>query len=256
MLTASRISFSYDHRPVLHDISLEIKAAEVLGIIGPNGAGKSTLIKVMSGILKPLAGMVELTGTPITALSEHDIARRIAVVSQQTSIIFPYRVMEVVLMGRYVHAPGALYDRATDIAIAQDALKQVDATDFATRYYNQLSGGEQQLVIIARALAQQTPILLLDEPSSALDLKHMAFVARLLARLAHAHNKAVVITGHNINYLAGFCDRLAVMKQGVLVKEGNPCDIITPGLIADVYETDIELFHDNAGHPLITLKIS
>lgn len=256
MLRASGISFSYDHRQVLHAISLEIKEGEILGIIGPNGAGKSTLIKIMSGILKPRTGTVDLSGISIHALSEKDIARSIAVVSQQTSIIFPYRVMEVVLMGRYVHAPGALYDRETDVSIARNALEQVDASDFATRYYNQLSGGEQQLVIIARALAQQTPILLLDEPSSALDLKHMAFIARLLARLAHEHNKAVVITGHNINYLGGFCDRLAVMKHGALVKEGNPGDIITPNLIADVYETAIELFHDNAGHPLITLKLS
>ncbi|MCD6384541.1 ABC transporter ATP-binding protein [Candidatus Sumerlaeota bacterium] len=253
MLTAKNLSFSYERRAVLTDISLSLEQGELVGLIGPNGAGKSTLIKVLSGVLSPEQGEVVLAGIPLSTLSAREIARRIAVVPQSSGLVFPYKVLEVVLMGRYAVAEGRLFDHPTDVKIAYDMLGEVDALGFADRSFHELSGGEQQLVIIARALAQQTPILLLDEPASALDLKHQVFIARLLSRLVKRERKAVLIAGHNINYLARFCHRLVVIKHGRIIAQGEPRQIITPELISEVYETTVEILCDKCGNPIVTL---
>ncbi len=253
MLKAEHISCAYDSREALSDVSLSLGSGDLIGVIGPNGSGKSTLIKTLSGIMHPREGRVVLDDKALHHFSQRRIAEHIAVVPQTTSIIFPYTVLEVVLMGRYVHASGTLFDSRRDIEIAGEALEKVDAGHFADRYYNQLSGGEQQLVIIARALAQRTPIFLLDEPSSALDLKHQSFIARLLTALATVENKTILIAGHNINYLAAFCTTLVVLKHGRIVTSGTPRNIISPELISDVYETPVNILHDKNGTPLITL---
>lgn len=253
MLRAENISFSYGQRKVLSDISLKLEKGELVGLIGPNGAGKSTLIKVLSGVLTPEQGRVMLDGTQLSALTPREIARRIAVVPQSTNLAFPYKVLEVVLMGRYALAEGKLFDHPTDVKIAYDMLGEVDALGLADRSFQELSGGEQQLVIIARALAQQTTLLLLDEPASALDLKHQVFIARLLSRLVTRDQKTVLIAGHDINYFARFCHRLIVLKNGSVIAQGEPRKIITSELISDVYETPVEIIYDRLGNPIITL---
>ncbi len=253
MLHATNISFSYDQRRVLDNVSLTLESGEIVGLIGPNGAGKSTLIKVMSGLLSPQSGEVTIQGTSLRDLTPAKIARNIAVVPQVTDLMFPYRVMEVVLMGRYTYTVGTLFDRPEDVNIVRESLAQVEALEFEDRYYNQLSGGEQQLVIIARALAQKTNILLLDEPASALDLKHQVFIARLLSRLSAQENKAFLLAGHNINYMACFCHRLIVLKKGKVFAFGIPREIITPDLISEVYDTEVEILYDKAHNPITTL---
>lgn len=255
MLSAQNVSFSYGEKEVLKSISLELNRGEVVGVIGPNGAGKSTLIKVLSGILQPQQGKVTLNDTPLKTLSASEIARWIAVVPQTTAIIFPYRVLEVVLMGRYVHSAGSLLDRPQDVAIARDALTKTEALEFADSYFNELSGGEQQLVIIARALAQQTPILLLDEPTSALDLKHQALLARLLTQLAKSENKAILITSHNINFLSAFCQRLIILKAGQIITAGEPQKIINSELMSKIYDTPVTVLYDSQLPPLVILSI-
>jgi iron complex transport system ATP-binding protein len=254
LIKAENITFSYSDRPVLTDVGVSVAEGDLVGLIGPNGAGKSTLLKILSGYLQPGQGQVTIEDRDIHSMPTKEIARTIAVVPQDTTIIFPYRVNEVVLMGRYAHSMGSFFDTSTDVEYARQALQQIDALEFGERYYNQLSGGEQQLVIIARALAQQTPILLLDEPAAALDLKHQVFMARLLTRLATEESKTILVTGHNINHIAGFCKTVLVMKNGRIVARGAPLEVITHELISEVYETSVEILHDNAGNPIVVLS--
>lgn len=253
VLEAEEIVFSYDQKPVLRGISLRIFQGEFVGIIGPNGAGKSTLLNLLNGLLSPRRGRILLQQKDLRAYTPNDIARTIATVPQFTDIVFPYRVMEIVLMGRHPYLGPFAFESAGDVAIAQQAMIVTDVAQFADRFFGELSGGEKQGVIIARALSQNTPVLLLDEPTSSLDLKHQVFIYRLLERMQREQKKTVMVVSHDINLAALFCQRLVLIKDGVVMKEGTPEEIISRELIREAYETEVEILTDERGMPFVRL---
>jgi iron complex transport system ATP-binding protein len=253
VLEAEGLTFSYDQKPVLHGLSTRIFQEEFVGIIGPNGAGKSTLLNLLNGLLSPRHGRILLHHNDLRTYTSNDIARHIATVPQFTDIVFPYRVMEIVLMGRHPWLGPFAFESAGDIAIARQAMQSTDVAQFADRFFGELSGGEKQGVIIARAIAQDTPILLLDEPTSSLDLKHQVFIYRLLDRMRHEQKKTIVVVSHDVNLAALFCERLVLLKAGMVMKEGRPEEIISPELIREAYETEVEILRDERGMPFVRL---
>ena len=189
LLKSINLSFSYGKRLVLKNINLTFESSEVVGIIGPNGAGKSTLLSLFQGLLFPSQGQILLADKPLISYSRLEIAKKITLVPQFSNLLFPFTVMEVVLMGRHPFQGLFSFEDKNDIKIAETSLKLTDATIFRNRLFNELSGGEKQRVIIARALAQTTQIILLDEPTSSLDIKHQKFIYELLRSLAKNEQK-------------------------------------------------------------------
>lgn len=233
-MRADAVSFRYGNRSTLQQVSVELGAGELLGIVGPNGAGKTTLLNVLSGYLHAQSGSVELGGRPLHGYSRRQIARQIAVVPQRAEVAFSYSVREVVLMGRHPYAGFAALDTSDDLHVAADSMLQVGLGGFEERGYDQLSGGEQRLVLVARALAQQTPILMLDEPLAELDLRHQFQMLTLLKTLA-ADGKAILATFHDLNAAARWCDRVILLADGTIRASGIPGEVLRPELLHEVY---------------------
>jgi iron complex transport system ATP-binding protein len=286
MLKIEGLSFSYGTRSVLQNISLQVDYGEVVALIGPNGAGKSTLIRAISGVLPVEHGNIYCDANPdyhqMTTLkkgrpSEQDIhkrtlqqlgqegsrvnllilspmkkARFLAVVPQATSIPPAFTVWETVLMGRtpYLNFLGQV--SAKDHMIARLSLERVDAMDLSERWVGELSGGEQQRVLLARALAQSTPILLLDEPTSNLDLHYQVSFLETVCDLAHRDNLAVLVALHDLNLAARYSDRVALLVEGKIKAAGTPKEVLTPDLISEAYHLQVKVIpHPFAEIPLI-----
>lgn len=228
---------------ILRGVSLEVEPNEFVGIIGPNGSGKSTLLKCIYRVLKPQAGIVKLDGTDIRELSYKKSAQSIAVLAQHNYYNFEFSVQDVVLMGRSPHKRAMERDNAQDYAIVAQALETVGMADMAKRSFSTLSGGEQQRVILARALAQQTPCLILDEPTNHLDIKYQLQLLDIVKGL----NRTVISAIHDLNIAAMYCTRLVVMKDGHIITQGSPREVLTPELIRQVYEVEASVTTDDAG---------
>ncbi|GAB2571871.1 heme ABC transporter ATP-binding protein [Kribbella endophytica] len=246
---AHDVSVQLGGTQVLDDVTLAVRTGEVLALVGPNGAGKSTLLGVLSGDLNPDHGTVELHGEPLEHWSPVEAAMRRAVMVQQATISFPFPVGQIVAMGR---APWDGTERADhDDDAIRTALDRADAQAFTDRVFNSLSGGERARVSLARALAQETQLLLLDEPTAALDLHHQEDVLQLARRRA-AEGDAVVIVLHDLNLAAGYADRIAVLSQGRLAAFGRPAEVLTAELVTDVYQHRVEVWpHPTTGAPII-----
>ncbi len=229
--------------PILKGVDMEAGEGELVGIIGPNGSGKSTLLKCIYRILQPTNGAVYLDGNLLGQYSYRESARRIAVVAQHNYYNFDFSVREVVLMGRAPHKRALDRDTAEDYRIVDEALGTVGMLKFAGRSFSTLSGGEQQRVILARALAQQTPCLILDEPTNHLDIKYQLQLMDLVRGL----NRTVVTAVHDLNIAAMYCDRLYAIKNGKLVGCGSPKELLTPEFIRRVYEVDAQVIDDETG---------
>lgn len=240
---AEHISVSIGTKAILKDVSVEASSHEFVGIIGPNGSGKSTLLKCIYRILKPDAGKIYLDGDEIRSLSYRDSARRLAVVAQHNYYNFEFSVREVVLMGRSPHKKAMERDNAEDYAIVEDALRTVQMAEFADRNFSTLSGGEQQRIILARALAQQTPCLVLDEPTNHLDITHQL----QLLQIVKERNVTVLSAIHDLNIAAMFCDRLYALCAGEIVASGTPEKVLTPEFIREIYGVQAELVKDRNG---------
>lgn len=254
-LRVDNVHFAYaDALPVLAGLSLDISAGTFLGIVGPNGAGKSTLLHLMTGVLRPGHGRVELFGRPLSTWKRRDIARRIAVVPQSEPWSFPFRVMEVVLMGRTPHLRGLLATETdADREAAGRALEAADIAPLADRTLDQLSGGERQMVLVARALAQEPDIILLDEPTASLDLARQQQVFRLLVRLNRERGLTVAAVTHDLNLAALFCDEMAVLHEGRIVVRGAPAGILQDALLSRVYRAGLWTGTSPAGTPIVGL---
>ena len=229
--------------PILRGVSLEVDHNDFVGIIGPNGSGKSTLLKCIYRVLKPQAGIVRLDGTDIRELSYKKSAQAIAVLAQHNYYNFEFSVQDVVLMGRSPHKRTMERDNAQDYAIVAQALETVGMSDMAKRSFSTLSGGEQQRVILARALAQQTPCLILDEPTNHLDIKYQLQLLDIVKGL----HKTVISAVHDLNIAAMYCTWLVVMKDGKVVTQGTPRQVLTPELIREVYEVEATVSTDAQG---------
>ncbi len=228
---------------ILKGIDLQINDKEFVGVIGPNGSGKSTLLKCVYRVLSPTGGAIYLDGQELHTYRVNESARKIAVVAQHNYYNFDFSVKEVVLMGRAPHKRALERDNAQDYRIVRDALKTVGMESFEDRSFSTLSGGEQQRIILARALAQQTPCLILDEPTNHLDIKYQLQLMDIVKGL----NRTVISAIHDLNIAAMYCDRLYVLKKGEIVAQGTPKEILTPELIREIYEVDAELYTDYQG---------
>ena len=251
-IAAQGVSAKLGGRLVLDDVDIEVRTGEVLALVGPNGAGKSTLLGVLAGDREPMTGAVELVGRPISAWSATEAAMRRAVLLQNVTLSFPFTVGQVVAMGR---APWVRTSREDDddAAVAR-AMARTDTTGFAERVFGTLSGGEKARVALARVLAQETQVVLLDEPTAALDLHHQELVLGL-ARDRAAAGDAVVVVLHDLNLAAGYADRVAVLDGGRLAAIGSPAQVLEPELLSRVYRHQVEVIaHPTTGAPIILAK--
>lgn len=225
------IQVSFGSKTILHDISLAIQDKEFVGIIGPNGSGKSTFLKCLYRVLQPSGGKIFFDGTELSSLSHRDTALKMAVVAQHSTVNFDFSVLEMVLMGRSPYKGLLDRDQLDDYEIARHALAQVGLSDFESRNFNTLSGGEQQRVILARALAQRTECLVLDEPTNHLDIKYQLELMTIVKRL----DATVVSAIHDLNMAAIYCDRIIALKDGHIVCSGTPQDVLSSDTIRHIY---------------------
>lgn len=240
-ISAEGIGVSYGVNEILKEVSIYAKNKEFVGLIGPNGSGKSTLLKCMYRVLKPHRGCVMLDGTPLDKMSYKHSAQSIAVVAQHNSYQFDFSVKEVVLMGRAPHKKIMERDDARDYRTVEEALEQVGMSQFIERSFSTLSGGEQQRVLLARALAQQTKCLILDEPTNHLDITHQLQLLKIVKNL----DITVISAIHDLNLASMFCDRLYALKDGVVVAKGTPKEVLTTEFIREVYHVESEIVEDS-----------
>jgi len=239
VVKTERVGFSYENDPVLKDISFETREGEFLGIIGPNGSGKTTLLKIIDGILTAREGFLTINGTDIRKINRRDIAKIVAVVPQDSPVIFSFTVREVILMGRAPHLGRLSFEEQRDFEIVHKAMELTDTLLFSARGINELSGGERQRVLIARALAQQPQIILLDESTAFLDIKHQIAFFDLMKSLNKTEKLTVITVTHDINLASSFCDRVMLLDKGTIRSIGTPDEVITESTIKEVYETDV-----------------
>jgi iron complex transport system ATP-binding protein len=234
LLECRNLSFRYPGRTVLDRISLTIRENDFVGVIGPNGAGKSTLIKVLSGLIRPSEGVVDLEGVDIRSLSRKAVASEIAVVQQEEAPDFGFMVTEQVMMGRAPHHGGLHFETVSDRVIVEEALRKTGVAHLADRRIDELSGGERQRVRIARALAQQPRVLLLDEPTNHLDLYSQLSLTELLRKISD-EGLAILLASHDINFVAASCAHLKILHEGKFHSEGSPHEVITEKNLAESF---------------------
>jgi iron complex transport system ATP-binding protein len=257
VLRATDLWFSYGRMApaaapadsVLRGVSLIAPRGGLVGILGPNGSGKTTLLRLLAGVIAASRGRVTLDDTPLDSLSRTAVARRIAVVPQETHLAFDYTVLEIVLMGRYPHLGAFELEGPRDLGIARDALAATGTEQLEHRSFSTLSGGEKQRVVIASALAQSAEILLLDEPTASLDLGYQIEIAELLKRLNRERGITMVLSAHDLNFAASVCQELTLLKSGQVLASGSIDRTLTAELVRELYGVTAEVrFHDAAGH--------
>ncbi len=252
MLQAESLGVKYGDRLVLDRISFEVAAGEILGVIGPNGAGKTTLVRALSGVVPLCAGRVCVQGDEIARLSQVERARRIAVVPQARSLPASFTGWELVLLGRTPHLNWLGNVSTRDELRVRQALERAQALELADRRVGELSGGEQQRLLLARALAQDAPILLLDEPTTHLDMQHQISLLDTVRDLARVEGLAVVVALHDLNLVSRYSDRVALLVDGQLHALGTVEDVLQPDLLGQVYQLPLQLLHTGgSGRPII-----
>ena len=253
-LRFDEVSAGYGGRPVVRDVSLRISGGEVVGLVGPNGSGKTTLVRTASRALPPLSGSVSVEGVDPYAISSRRAARMLAVVPQDVAPVFSFTALEVAMMGRSPHRSGWQLGAAEDWARVREAMRTTGVAELADRPLEELSGGERRRVILAQALAQDAPVLLLDEPTTHLDLLHVLELLAVVRDLADRERKAVLAIFHDLNLAAATCDRLCVLFEGRLVAEGRPEEVLTRELLAEVYRVEAEVVPNGlTGRPMVAL---
>lgn len=251
-LTAKTISAGYGGADILHSVSAGVQSGEFVALLGPNGCGKSTLLRVLSGILRPRSGSISLDGRELPQWTATERAQRIAFVPQSETAAFDFSVRDIVLMGRYPHRQKLKGETAQDYALVAQALADADISHLADRIATELSGGEHRRVLLARALAQQTPLLLLDEPTAHLDITHQAELMLLTRRLMTERGVGIMAALHDINQAAEYCDRLLLMRGGEIIAEGTPDSALITENLRIVYGAEAEIGVNPAtGKPFI-----
>jgi len=258
-LNVEQVSYAYSANPsqaplfTLEATSFQAKPGEVIAILGPNASGKSTLLKLIAGALAPLSGRILLNGFVTHSLTARTRAQRIAVVQQESLLLFPSRVWEFVLQGRHAHGRSLRFESDDDVIIAKNALAQVGAADLSDRSMDQISGGEKQRVILARALAQQPLLLLLDEPTLHLDIAAQVDLLHTLRRLAAENRYTVVVVTHELNLAAEYADQVVLMQRGRCLRVGPPSSIYQRELLEQVFQTPLTVELGPSGRPRVTV---
>jgi len=258
-LSVEQVSYAYSANPTqaplftLEATSLQARPAEIVAILGPNASGKSTLLKMISGALAPLSGRVLLNGFVVHSLTPRTRAQRIAVVQQESTLLFPARAWEFVLQGRHSHGRSLRFESEDDVAIAKNALAQVGAAELSDRWMDQISGGEKQRVILARALAQQPLLLLLDEPTLHLDIAAQIGLLDSLRRLAVENRYTVVVVTHELNLAAEYADQVVLMQRGRCLRVGPPASIYQRELLEQVFQTPLTVEFGANGRPRVNV---
>ena len=254
-LSADNVSYTYDRRTgseavsALRDVSVRIARGSLTGLIGPNGCGKTTLLKLLAGVFAPHRGSVALDGRTLASMSRRHVARRIAVVPQETHPSFEYTVLEMALMGRHPHLGPFQLEGPADFAIAEEALAATGTSLLAQRSFMMLSGGEKQRVVIASALTQSPEVLLLDEPTASLDLGYQLEIGMLLQRLNQERGVTMVMATHDLNLAASLCDTLVLMRSGRVLASGSTHEVLTPATVRQLYDVEADVrVHELAGH--------
>jgi iron complex transport system ATP-binding protein len=251
LLQAADLTFGYGGTPgetVLAGVSLTVPAGRIVGILGPNGSGKTTLLKLMAGTLAPQSGRVVFDGQDLRSRARQTVARRLAVVPQDTHLAFDYSVLEIVLMGRYPHLGALEFEGPSDLAIARQALAATGTAEFERRPFTTLSGGERQRVVIASALAQlsgsSSSALLLDEPTAALDLGYQLEIAALLVDLNRQRGLTMLISTHDLAFASSICHELVLLRAGRVIASGAVEDVLTAANVRALYDVEADVRRD------------
>ena len=253
MLEVEKISVGYGACEVVQNLSFAVREGQITAVLGANGAGKTTLIKALNGSAPILKGEIRLDGKALRRFSRREIARRIAVVAQETETKFPIMVLEFVLAGRFVHGGVFGWETERDLEIARSALEMCDLEKFENRLMNRLSGGERQRVVLARALATEAKILLLDEPTANLDLAHQAQMFGLVRRKCEREGASAVVITHDLNLAAEFADEILLLKKGKLAAKGSPETVLNRDVLREVFAIEVLLDRNPAsGKPRVT----
>ncbi len=244
LLQIEDVSFSYDEEPVLKDVSFDLRQGEFVGVIGPNGSGKSTLLKLLGGVLAYDGGSISFRETDLRQCNRKEFARSVAWISQEHPMVFPFKVSEIVLMGRHPYLSPLTFEGQDDFDIARGAMELTQTLKFSDRGFNEISGGEKQRVIIASAIAQEPEMMLLDEPTSALDIKYQMQILKILRRLNHQDGITLVLAMHDLHLASKFCQRLILLSEGKIVCDGPPEDVLKKEILEEVYGVKVKLFRD------------
>ena len=252
MLVVDKVHFGYKDRPVLQGLDMEARQGELVGIVGPNGAGKTTLLRMISGVLAPAQGRVSINGTDLSILKAGQRARLVSAVPQNPQLPQSFRVLEMVLMGRNPHLSLLQWEGRRDLAIARQAMELTDTWHLADRALGSLSGGERQRALVALALAQDAPVLLLDEPTASLDLAHQTGIMDLVRDVQRRRGGTVVVAMHDLTLAAQYCDRLVMLAGGRSYAEGTPATVLTKENISEVYGASVFILpHPQGGTPVV-----
>jgi iron complex transport system ATP-binding protein len=239
LIRTEEVGFRYNHRWVIRGIDMALHRGELVGLIGPNGSGKTTLLRCLGRVLNPQAGRIFWGGRPFSAYSRRETARRIALVSQETSVVFAPSVLEAVLMGRHPYLKRFQFEGTKDLLLARKAMAWTDVAHLQGRRLTELSSGERQRVYMARALCQEPELLLLDEPTAFLDIQHQVGIMDLIYRLNAEQGLTILIASHDINLMAQYCRRILLIREGRLEGEGTPEAVIRKETIGRVFATEV-----------------
>ncbi|NDV17986.1 ATP-binding cassette domain-containing protein [Pseudodesulfovibrio sp. JC047] len=253
--TLNAVSFGYSDTHVLHDINLTFEPGQLYGIVGPNGSGKSTLLDVLTGHQAPSSGSVTINTSPVASIAPADRARQFALVPQDVDFNFPFTLFETVLMGRHPHIQRFAHPSQKDVSIVETAIHTMDLSPLKGRIVADLSGGERQRTVVARGLAQTTSALLLDEPTSSMDIRHALTTMTELQRLASEENRTIIAVLHDLNLAAAFCDQIVILNKGRVHAHGTVTKALTSEILNAVFRIQAEIFTTDTGvHIFYKLK--
>ncbi|NLJ36156.1 MAG: ABC transporter ATP-binding protein [candidate division WS1 bacterium] len=256
VLEAHKLVAGYEQRTVLDCVDFAMHRGGMVALLGPNGAGKSTLLRALTGVLSITSGQVLLRGKPLSNYTRRQLARIMSVVPQMTSVLFSFSAMEYVLMGRTPHLGRLQSESMEDRQIALEAMQATDTEYLCDRPVTELSGGELQRLAIAKSLAQQTPVMLLDEPTAFLDISHQIQILQLLRSLNQEHDKTILCVSHDLNLTATFFDRVVLMQNGAVIDDGPPDRVITAERIEQVYGAQVLVDRSPTGRPRVSIPLA